>query len=213
MLLTTPHCHPCVSSLLDSWECGTHVKKKWKSFYTYSTLLGITKRGGSREGTPSVSSLRSLLMYVQTSMLEQWFSISFMIRFHQGSNESLYDNLLNKQATIWDFSKKCLDSAKTYVHHHSSIPRIRVIHFEAKWQMLAAQNELLLQINWCLCKFQGSLWAREASSLDRRRMPASKEGEEKATFLRASDDVSWDQMTWILYYKDCLELNFHFMTE
>ena len=37
-------------------------------------------------------------MYAQTSMLEQWFSISFMIRFHQGSNESHYDNLLNIQA-------------------------------------------------------------------------------------------------------------------
>ena len=29
----------------------------------------------------------------------------------------------------------------------SSIPRMGVLHFQAKWQMLAAQNELLLQIN------------------------------------------------------------------
>ena len=39
-------------------------------------------------------------MYAQTSMLEQWFSISFMARFHQGSNESLYDNLLSMQRRL-----------------------------------------------------------------------------------------------------------------
>ena len=47
-------------------------------------------------------------MYAQTSMLEQWFSISFMIRFHQGSNESHYDNPFEQAVyKVIYFSKIC----------------------------------------------------------------------------------------------------------